>query len=487
MFNNLIDNIYVINLKSCKDRKEHIINEFKRVGINKYEFFEAIDKNSDEVKNLMKTKFVMKYPPCFRCRKIKCNCNNNVLVKSQIGNWCSYIKIMKKIVDNNYKKLIMICEDDIKFTNRGKNILNKIINIQNFKKYNINFNKPVLIRAGSALNKNHTLRIQNPIMNKQKIMSNPCFFINIHYAISFLKNLNFLDRTSDMYIHGNILNKDKSIQHFTIFPQPIYELSYGKNAIFKSEIHPKNNGLTDKSTYNNHIKKLIYKDILCIGHPRSGTSTICDYLNQIGYNIKHENIGPNGVSSWMLAVDDKNYPWGNIKNINRFYFNKIVHIVRNPFDAIPSIILENKYSPNNISYKFRKKHIKNILNIDLPNIDINKISLKEDIDIAIKTYIYWNKICELKKPDLVCKIKDTNSLKPLNYRNKNIVYRRKNKNKLYNKKRYTKPKISLDMYNNIDDELKHELKSFCKKYNYKYLLDNVNTSIDVTTNNNDNN
>jgi len=177
MFNNLIDNIYVVNLKSCKDRKEHIINEFKKVGINKYEFFEAIDKDSDEVINLMKTKFVMKYPPCFRCRKIKCNCNNNVLVKSQIGNWCSYIKIMKKIVDNNYKKLIMICEDDIKFTNRGKNILNKIINIQNFKKYNINFNKPILIRAGSALNKNHTLRIQNPIMNKQKIMSNPCFFI----------------------------------------------------------------------------------------------------------------------------------------------------------------------------------------------------------------------------------------------------------------------------------------------------------------------
>ena len=48
---------------------------------------------------------------------------------------------------------------------------------------------------------------------------------------------------------------------------------------------------------------------------------------------------------------------------------------KNPFDAIPSIILENKYSPDNKSYRFRKKHIKKNLNIDLPDANFNNFSL----------------------------------------------------------------------------------------------------------------
>jgi hypothetical protein len=392
---------------------------------------------------------------------------------------------MKKIASSNSKNLIMICEDDIKFTNRGKNILNKIINIQNFKKYSLNFDKPILIRAGSALSKKHKIRMKNPIMNKQKTMSNPCFFINVLFAKSFLKNLKFLDRTSDMFIHHNILNKDKSIQHFTIIPQPIYELSYGKNAIFKSEIHPKNNKITDKLTYNNHIKKVFYKKILCIGHPRTGTRTITNYLNQIGYNIKHEKMGFDGTSSWMLAVDDNNYPWGNIKNRNIFHFDKIIHVVRDPFQAIPSIILENKYSPYNKSYNFRKKHIKKILNIDLPNTNAGKIDFKKDLEIAIKTYLYWNKICEMNNPTLICKIEDTNTLSKLNHKNKKIIFTKinKTKNKIFNGRKYNKPKISLDMYNNVDRKLIIELKKFCKKYNYKYLPKDDKDDKDSSTDN----
>jgi hypothetical protein len=64
----------------------------------------------------------------------------------------------------------------------------------------------------------------------------------------------------------------------------------------------------------------------------------------MGYNVGHENINEEGVSSWMLCVDDEKYPWGDIKDKFRYYFENIIHVVRNPFDAIPSIILENKYS-----------------------------------------------------------------------------------------------------------------------------------------------
>ena len=137
------------------------------------------------------------------------------------------------------------------------------------------------------------------------------------------------------------------------------------------------------------------KKILCIGHPRCGTTSLSYYLNQMGYKIGHENMGRDGTSSWLLAVKDNKYPYGNVINIESYKFEKIIHVVRNPFDAIPSIILENKYSPSNKSYNFRRKHINNVFNINLPEIDINKITLLEDIEIAIKTYIYWNKLCEL--------------------------------------------------------------------------------------------
>lgn len=119
----LIQKIYVINLKKCLDRKEHIIEEFKRVGITEYEIFEATDKDSDEVKNMMKSDFVMKFPPCFRCYRNICQCYNNVLIKNQIGNWCSFINIMNDIIQKNYSSLVMICEDDIKFTENGMSIL----------------------------------------------------------------------------------------------------------------------------------------------------------------------------------------------------------------------------------------------------------------------------------------------------------------------------------------------------------------------------
>ena len=58
MLPKLINKIYIINLKSCVDRKEHIKQEFKRVGINEYEIFEATDKDSIEVRNMIKSDFV---------------------------------------------------------------------------------------------------------------------------------------------------------------------------------------------------------------------------------------------------------------------------------------------------------------------------------------------------------------------------------------------------------------------------------------------
>jgi GR25 family glycosyltransferase involved in LPS biosynthesis len=54
---------------------------------------------------------------------------------------------MKDIIEKDYKELIMICEDDVKFTENGMDILQKMITRLNLNKYNIDFKKPILIRA----------------------------------------------------------------------------------------------------------------------------------------------------------------------------------------------------------------------------------------------------------------------------------------------------------------------------------------------------
>jgi FkbM family methyltransferase len=217
-----------------------------------------------------------------------------------------------------------------------------------------------------------------------------------------------------------------------------------------------------------------YKKFLCIGHPRCGTTSISYYLNQMGYKVGHEKMDDDGVSSWMLAVRDNSYPYGNVKTLENHVFENIIHIVRNPFDAISSIILENKYTPNNLSYKFKIKHIKKILDINMPNIDFNNITLREEIEIAIQTFLYWNRICELNNPTLICKIEDIKPIQIFNTSNININTTSKNSNKFYDGKKYDKPVLEARHYSKINKDLLKELECFCKKYNYLYSLDSEN-------------
>lgn len=214
--------------------------------------------------------------------------------------------------------------------------------------------------------------------------------------------------------------------------------------------------------------QLIHKKFLCIGHPRCGTGSMSYYLSQMGYDVGHEQMKKDGTSSWLLAVNDVEYPWGDVNELNKYHFENIIHIVRNPFNAIPSIILENnlvhKISPNNASYMFRRKHIKLIFGIDLPK-EINKMNLMDQLEIAIITFLLWNKICEMKNPNIICKIEN---IKPIQIFNKNGVkidtcaQNRNEDRSVYVKK----PTITKKMWENVHPELLKILEIFCHKYNY---------------------
>lgn len=74
------DNIYVINMKKSSNRRDHIKEHFKEVGIDDYEFIHGVPSNSSVVKDAYRNGFVKSYPTCFRCNKSKCRCYNNILI-----------------------------------------------------------------------------------------------------------------------------------------------------------------------------------------------------------------------------------------------------------------------------------------------------------------------------------------------------------------------------------------------------------------------
>jgi GR25 family glycosyltransferase involved in LPS biosynthesis len=236
----LISKIYVINLERCKDRKQHIEDEFSRVGITNYEFIKAIDKTEQQVIDLMKSDFVYK-GRCFRCKRPRlCNCTGKKLIPGQIGNWCSFIKVMDKIIEDEQTGLIMICEDDIKFKEGSINIINNFITHENLaNKYKINFNEPIVIRLSNCYDRNFTekLNIKNIKFNQNAVMSNPCFLINLEFAKIFKEKLKKIKTTSDIFIHSNLPLNIKIIQHFTFNKPLAYQLSFLKQySQFKSEI-----------------------------------------------------------------------------------------------------------------------------------------------------------------------------------------------------------------------------------------------------------
>lgn len=262
---NFVDKIYCINLLQSVDRREHMQAEFTRMGINQYEFVQGIDKDDQIVKNMMQSYKVKKYPPCFRCKKFACDCVNNMLIAPQIGNWMSFVKVFEDMIINNVHYAI-ITEDDIKFTNDAKQILDNLINYQSFAKNNIDLNRPILIRLHGKFEPNNRDLTKIRFVNEVQV-SNPCFFVNKKFAEIFLQKLNIINTTSDIFIHEQLPAREPIIQHFSTYPRPVYQLSTGVAesgvpAIFASTIHPKGIDDADMERQAKHVKKIGYWEYL---------------------------------------------------------------------------------------------------------------------------------------------------------------------------------------------------------------------------------
>ncbi len=327
ILNDFFDKIYVINLKDSIDRKNHIINEFKRMNITEYEFFEAVHFNDNSVKNLLNSDKVLSFPPCFRCLKNRCGCENNFLTKFQIANWCSYIKLFNNILKSD-DNLILICEDDIVFSKNSTFILNNLLSNYSMKKYNIDFNKPLLIKMGAAYDRNTHNIWSNPTYIKNYSLSNPCFAVNKEMIKIFLYNLKVIDYHSDIYFHKKIPSFFNNIQMLVMNPFPVYELSFVNDIKkFNSLVRP-----------NNEIRRKEYKDFLFITINKLLEYIPIQYCNILNMDVSNKKIGFNGTINYWYLIDEFNK--------QRFYFKNNIFIYDNIEDDIKIIYNDIQFNKN---------------------------------------------------------------------------------------------------------------------------------------------
>ena len=430
-FSEIFNNIYVINLKESIDRKNHIENEFKKVNIKKYQIFEATHYNSEESKKMYNSNLVKKFPNCFRCNKKRCDCENNFLTSFQIANWCSFLNIFKDIIENNYK-FVLICEDDIVFTNQYERIINKLLSKNSFEKYNIDIDKPLLIRFGTAFNPDNHNSLANPIFLKNFSLCNPCFAINKEMALIYLNNLKIIDYHSDVYFHQKIPKNIPGIQYFTMYPYPVYELSFVKEKQkFESTIRP-----------YNQLRRLEYKDFLLLSSNFLLNNVLINFAKYLNADIKIKKMGFHGNINYFMLLNDFEQ--------SKYYFENKLLFIDNYYDDIKILYYLIK-SNNNEIYKLYLLKINQKFNQNIIFDYNEKDETNNFLLNIILFYKYYNKLVNIQ------------NIKKIDINNKNEV-------------RF------IGKYYNIENKLLNEINNYD---NYKKILFSKMLNENYTVKNNE--
>lgn len=140
------------------------------------------------------------------------------------------------------------------------------------------------------------------------------------------------------------------------------------------------------------------RDLLVLGHPRSGTGFISQYLTALGLPVGHERMQDRGVSSWMFAADADAVPYtfdGTVPT--QFAFRHIVHVVRSPEKVIASMAFASLPDARTTNYMSRF-------------ITINRQG--SVIEQAVQTYLGWNKLIMARRPDLRVKVEEAAEILP---------------------------------------------------------------------------
>lgn len=212
------------------------------------------------------------------------------------------------------------------------------------------------------------------------------------------------------------------------------------------------------------------KKYLIIGHPRCGSGFAASCLSKLGISCSHESepTKTQGLSSWAFVIKHKDgddisprYGLDGWDWRSKYSFAHTITHLRNPFNSFSAIINENNCD---WSFNIRYNYIKQNLNIDIQGSNLEK---------AILTYIYWNKIA-LKNSEFHFRIEDQDDFKLLSnfLQSKGEKISDVNFDSLnpVNSKPCDKTNVNLEDYRAVSTPTLELLFNFCRQYKYDYIL-----------------
>lgn len=131
------------------------------------------------------------------------------------------------------------------------------------------------------------------------------------------------------------------------------------------------------------------RGLLVTAHPRGGTGTAASVLRRHGVEVKHEAMGEEGTTAWQLAApaltDVPNWVDPPLMGRAKYRFRRVVHLVRNPYTAIPSVYHTEFYSA-----PFRASVLGEPLGCS--------------VEHAARSFLLWHKMIRETRPDAVVRI-----------------------------------------------------------------------------------
>ena len=484
-FAQYFDGIFCLNLPSSTDRRQHIERHFHALGIEGYEFFDAVGPDDPEVKALYAKGKVASYPPCFRCGELSCGSDecNNVLIPEQVATCVSFLKLWRHILQTDINAALIV-EDDVVFTDYAPQVVRAIQDQGFLERIGLKEDVPTLLRLGWTAGREHRLTGQIALAQGAIRMANHCFAVNRALCRILLDEFDRVETTADEFTHRVV---GSTVRNFTIQPPIASDLSFSFGAV-ASLIHPKEKRVTYLKKHHpeqhdeieatiealrRHVKHILYRPLLAVGHPRCGSRYMSELLKACGLDVGHERMGKHGLSSWMFAVEDDHNPWARdplAVSRKHKYFGHVMHFVRDPRTAVPSIIRENRHSEK--SYAFRRKHIKEALDVDLD-------TARSEVERALLSYLCWNKLIEMRKVDITVRVEDAEDVALRFLKDRQMISpecrlaapppKDVNAGKLYQGKLPERPCLSRSDWESVPEDLKSEVNQSCARFGYDPL------------------
>lgn len=127
--------------------------------------------------------------------------------------------------------------------------------------------------------------------------------------------------------------------------------------------------------------------VVVLGHPRSGTGYAARCLSVCGWEVGHENVMHDGISSWMWAVESDDVPWGTARGDTPLP-DTVLHILRDPAACVASVAFTERSSE-----EWRGRWV--TLPIDC-----------DDIERAVWSLFGWTRLIEKSQPTHRAKLED---------------------------------------------------------------------------------